>query len=484
MSSKLSVFGKLASFKYILISVIIVTVVTLFILTTYGPMGAVSHQMASLRRSRVKFKAYEVLYRNDTFRLFGRYLDKDTKASSDVFEIEIDQSTVEKLKLQFVLEKRKSYPFGEIKVEKVNCRALFDGNQEEQNKTREIMAGYNKTSRSPDLYVEDTLNCKSFKQKRGYVTSSLTPEEENFPIAFSILMFKDVEQTERLLRAIYRPQNVYCIHVDSKAHSDVRKSMTSISACFDNVFLASRSVDVQWGTYTVLEPELVCMKDLWRYKKWRYFINLTGQEFPLKTNRQLVEILKAYNGANDLESTIKNANKNRWEKAGKPPHNITAVKGSVHITVSRGFVDYVLHNETAADLLEWAKKVDVPDETYFTSLNHNPHLGVPGSYKGEPEHDPKAKPFLTRFKNWGSPPYNWPCAGQRVRLICIFGIGDLPLLEDRKELFANKFYWDYEPYALDCMEELNHNRTRDEYAGLTHFDASYYKHLAIVTNKV
>ena len=49
------------------------------------------------------------------------------------------------------------------------------------------------------------------------------------------------------------------------------------------------------------------MEELWSHKKWKYFINLTGQEFPLKTNLELVRILTAYNGANDLEGTIK-----RW----------------------------------------------------------------------------------------------------------------------------------------------------------------------------
>ena len=38
-------------------------------------------------------------------------------------------------------------------------------------------------------------------------------------------------------------------------------------------------------------------------KKWKYFINLTGQEFPLKTNYEIVQILKAYKGANNEEGT-------------------------------------------------------------------------------------------------------------------------------------------------------------------------------------
>ena len=40
-----------------------------------------------------------------------------------------------------------------------------------------------------------------------------------------------------------------------------------------------------------------------RRKKWKYFINLTGQEFPLKTNYEIVQILKAYKGANNVEGT-------------------------------------------------------------------------------------------------------------------------------------------------------------------------------------
>ena len=149
-------------------------------------------------------------------------------------------------------------------------------------------------------------DCDAFKKTRKYLMAPVNKEEEDFPIAFSILMYKDTEMVERMLRAIYRPQNFYCIHVDAKAVENVRRAMSAIAECFENVFISSRSIDVRWGEFSVLEPELVCMEDLWRRSnKWKYFINLTGQEFPLKTNLQLVKILKAYNGANDLETTIK-----------------------------------------------------------------------------------------------------------------------------------------------------------------------------------
>ena len=119
-------------------------------------------------------------------------------------------------------------------------------------------------------------------------------------------MYKDAEQAERLLRAIYRPQNVYCIHVDNKTDNDTFRAMEGIANCFDNVFMARTRIDVQWGKFSVLKPDLICMEDmLQRNKKWKYFINLTCQEFPLRTNYEIVRILMAYNGANDIEGTIK-----------------------------------------------------------------------------------------------------------------------------------------------------------------------------------
>jgi hypothetical protein len=119
-------------------------------------------------------------------------------------------------------------------------------------------------------------------------------------------MYKDVDQVERLLRAIYRPQNIYCIHVDSKTDDTLYRAIQNVSHCFDNVFVLNKRVNVKWGEMSVLEPELLCMKELLtRNKRWKYFINLTGQEFPLKTNYELVKILQAYNGSNDVETSVR-----------------------------------------------------------------------------------------------------------------------------------------------------------------------------------
>ncbi|XP_064647323.1 beta-1,3-galactosyl-O-glycosyl-glycoprotein beta-1,6-N-acetylglucosaminyltransferase-like [Lineus longissimus] len=381
----------------------------------------------------------------------------------------------------------------EISVKHISCPKLFKGEKGEQLKAIEYMQDHPKMPIPDRDYVSMTMNCEDFRKKRGYITHPMSKEEEEFPLAYSILMYKQAEQVERLLRVIYRPQNYYCIHVDKKSSQDTHDAMKAIASCFDNVFIASRSIDVWWGWFSVLEADLVCMQNLWQYKKWKYFINLTGQELPLKTNGDLVKILKTYAGANDIDGTVKQRSKIRtsvfhfgmWPTPiWKPPTsiNVTLTKGAVHITASRAFVDYVLHNATAKLFLDWVKNTGIPDETFFTSLHHSPQLGVPGAFKGEPEPDPVNHAYLTRFKNWGYWPYDYPCAGKRVRWICIFSTGDLPLLASRYELFANKFHMDYEPLTYECMEELLFTKTREEYSKKRTFNTTFYSQLPFVKN--
>ena len=80
--------------------------------------------------------------------------------------------------------------------------------------------------------------------------------------------------------------------------------MESNIKCLPTVFTSERRFRVIWGGYSVLQPEIQCMKQLLAYK-WRYFINLTGMELPLRTNLELVQILKTLNGANLIHASFK-----------------------------------------------------------------------------------------------------------------------------------------------------------------------------------
>lgn len=380
-------------------------------------------------------------------------------------------------------------------VSNVNCDAIMKGNKTEIERAKLIMNASNFTRKgiSDGEYIELTKNCDGFKSKR-YAPYYLSVEEIGFSVAYSILLYKEVEQAERLLRAIYSPQNYYCLHVDADAKQEVHDAINGIANCFDNVFVVSRKEYMIYAGFTRLQADLTCMENLLqRGKDWKYFINLPSQQFPLKTNAEIAKILKIYKGSNDIEGLTGNRMlesrfKYRYvyrhvdnqikpkpfktnQKKEDPPYNITVVKGSAYGIFSREFAHFVTYNRTARELLDWFRDVLSPDEYYWATLNYNHHIGTPGSfYKGKPDD----KPWLPVFVAWGG--VN-PCEGKYVRGVCVFGVGDLHSLTTKPHLFANKFYIDYQPYALDCMEEWHFNRTA---RGTKDLNVTYYQSLPFI----
>ena len=292
----------------------------------------------------------------------------------------------------------------------ISCPGIIAGEEGELKRALGYTLNHKPLRRSDQYYIHATSDCDKFKTVMGYPIKPLSDEEAEFPIAFGILMYKEVEQTERLLRAIYRPQNVYCIHVDAKAQYGVRQGVKAIADCFPNVFLASKEVNVVYGSFNRLQADINCMEEtLKRHKHWKYFINLASQSFPIKTIQEIVNILKIYNGANDIESLVGQLledQKYRFEwkwhlrrqffgsyyfdktaiRKDPAPHNLSIVRGSAYGVFSHSFVDYVLSDPVARDLLDWSRDTYSPDEHYWASLNQlheNPQLPSPGGFKGK-----------------------------------------------------------------------------------------------------
>lgn len=184
----------------------------------------------------------------------------------------------------------------------VDCAALLKGDARELDRAEEAMRARPKVPVYEEQYLNWTQDCYRFKRLRGYIEVPLSEEEAEFPLAFSLAVYRDVEQLERLLRSIYHPQNLYCIHVDTKSPLLFHQTVFSIARCFDNVWVSTHLSKVKWGDISVILPEINCMRDLIKYfrGKYKYFINLTGQEFPLRTNLELVRIAKIFNGSNDV----------------------------------------------------------------------------------------------------------------------------------------------------------------------------------------
>ncbi|TPP55951.1 N-acetyllactosaminide beta-1 6-N-acetylglucosaminyl-transferase isoform C [Fasciola gigantica] len=153
-------------------------------------------------------------------------------------------------------------------------------------------------------------DCPQFKQIHGD-QPSVSVEELQFPLAFSFNIHKQFTQFARLFRAVFRHHNAYCIHVDYKADREFRKQVMRLVNCFGpNVYVIprERSISVKWGDLSTLEAWIRCAEFLLNQSsvRWKYLLNGSGQEFPLRTNWELVRALKAINGSNIVESNDPN----------------------------------------------------------------------------------------------------------------------------------------------------------------------------------
>ena len=179
----------------------------------------------------------------------------------------------------------------------IDCEGIIKGDTNSIKYVKNNLNSFTRRGTDIDYFINIT-NCTVFRRDRGYIDHPLSPVERDFPLAFGLIVYKNIEQVEMLLRAIYRPHNFYCLHVDQKTDNQTKNAFEAIAECFENVFIVPNPVEVKWATITVLQAELRCMQYLWAAKSWKYYINLTGQEFPLKTNLEIIKILQVMDGAN------------------------------------------------------------------------------------------------------------------------------------------------------------------------------------------
>ncbi|XP_068168671.1 beta-1,3-galactosyl-O-glycosyl-glycoprotein beta-1,6-N-acetylglucosaminyltransferase 3 [Antennarius striatus] len=364
-------------------------------------------------------------------------------------------------------------------VDLPGCLAIIRGDaQGSETKIEALLASRTrKKALSTHFYLNETNDCKTYIAKRAFFTVPLSEEERAFPIAYSMVIHEKIEMFERLLRAIYAPQNVYCVHVDQKSPEEFKKAVAAIVSCFPNVFITSKLESVVYASWSRVQADLNCMKDLLASRvRWRYLLNTCGTDFPIKTNREMVQRLKALNGGNSMESeSTSGYKKNRWMfhhnvtdhvvgtnvRKSPPPISTPMYSGNAYFVVSRAFVEYVMHNEEVQNLLEWEKDTYSPDEHLWATLQRMP--SVPGSMPPNVKYDTSDMQAFARLVKWSylsgdvrqGAPYP-PCTGAYQRAVCVYGVGDIQWLLSQHHLLANKFDPEVDDTVIRCMESVLH----------------------------
>ena len=185
----------------------------------------------------------------------------------------------------------------------------------------------------------------------------------------------DPRNLELSLATIFRPQNSYCVHVDHKSSALFRSTVANMLECYRRrfpgsyIYPATMSYDVYWGHFSIVEAELICMRDLLTNgRNWSYVLNMAGSEVMLATNLELVNILSQQEGERFASSfpmpeewkiarVVKKTNYEDPVKLGRlgrqepPPHNISLYAGGKSWALPRHFIQFLTDQPLVEDFL-------------------------------------------------------------------------------------------------------------------------------------
>uniref|UniRef100_G1TEP9 Glucosaminyl (N-acetyl) transferase family member 7 n=1 Tax=Oryctolagus cuniculus TaxID=9986 RepID=G1TEP9_RABIT len=345
------------------------------------------------------------------------------------------------------------------------CSALFEG----KGAAPQIAKFCKNPHRSEILaHLRSPGNCSRISHGLRFITRPLSAEEGAFSLAYIITVPRELATFVQLLRATYAPQNVYCIHLDDKAPGKHRAAVQTLADCFENIFISSEREEAADAGFTRLQADINCMKDLVHSRfQWNYVINLCGQDFPIKTNKEIIHYLRSkWNDKNITPGSTQPPNiksktspsppksspeeyihvsPNRRFRA-EPPHNLTVYFGSAYFALTRRFVEFILTDIRAKDLLQWSKDIDSPEQHYWVTLNRL--TDAPGA---TPSTGWEGHIRAIKWRNEEGSIHDG-CKGHYAQDTCVYGPGDLPWIIQSPSLFAHKFEASADPLVVTCLE--------------------------------
>ena len=214
----------------------------------------------------------------------------------------------------------------------------------------------------------------------------------------------------------------------------------------------------------------------------------------MRTNAELVKILRTFNGANDISvnnpgihtfdaeanwtlAALQLFKKSRNYILGErfislkgyllleelnTLHSLNITKSLVQISISHEAVDFVF-DELNVDrfIKQLESKSFGVDELFWATLNTDDVVNLPGGFTKKFLTKDNQTYMTTRFTVWlrdKNPPI--PCRSAYFRRwICVFGSEDLPDLVNVHHLYVNKLLSSFDFAAVQCLLEHVYNRT-------------------------
>ncbi|MCZ2249547.1 MAG: beta-1,6-N-acetylglucosaminyltransferase [Bacteroidia bacterium] len=285
-------------------------------------------------------------------------------------------------------------------------------------------------------------------------------------IAYFILVHRFPKQFKRLFKAIYHPENYYLIHLDKKAGIDIYEDIAGFLADFPSTYILE-SENVVWGGYSMVQAELNGMNYLLKLNlEWDFFINLSGQDYPLKSQKIIREYLTKNKGnnfikiANQISARPETMNRidNYFEEtengfSGVPYKraylkNVIPYIGGQWMILTRECCEFICNSGEAKKFEDYYLNTLIADESFFQTVLMNT------SFDGKLINDDKRAII-------------WIPDGDIKLRPKTFTEDDINFLLEGDNLFARKFDDNIDNNIIDSMENyfdlpLNRRKTGEK----------------------
>lgn len=208
-------------------------------------------------------------------------------------------------------------------------------------------------------------------------------------IAYFLLVHRYPKQFKRLFKAIYAPGNQYVVHIDKSSGSALAQEITRFLAPYQGVDIIESKAAL-WGGYSLVDAELRGMARLLEMDaQWTHYINLSGQDFPLKSQDYIRQFFAANPGKQFIRAV--DQHKNRPDTINRISHVFTEENGQMVATgkprsflagdtpfigtqwkaVTRSFCEYVCHDPRADRFKSFYRNSFIADEAFFQTVLMN-----------------------------------------------------------------------------------------------------------------
>jgi hypothetical protein len=211
--------------------------------------------------------------------------------------------------------------------------------------------------------------------------------------AYFIALHHKINQFRWLFEAIYSEDDVYCIHVDRKSDNKFYEEVKNYVGSRANVTFLQPKL-MTWGGWSQVAIELDAIRVMLKADSdWKYFINLSGQDYPIKPIALIKEKLQNEWPRNFIRAwtfaTIKELEPNdphltrifAFEAFGRlvrtriklpfPRSMDIKFKGSNWHMLTRDFCQWLADDPLTKRVARQVQYIVSPDEVFFQALIMN-----------------------------------------------------------------------------------------------------------------